>query len=266
MDSRGVDSQPSKEETKKCHICERTFADARRLDSHLCSKSGEDGHPVFIWAQVDLENRCLHCWKKCANAQGLAAHLEAKSGLNGHPGAEAAPASPTVAAPPTVAGQELYATAQLTAQHARASSSSYMPEEAQKHGMSGKIHRVPIGLRRAYGHGLGKDLEGNVLSLEAQRMNLRSAVFGAVQFGAWESLLKYDGAEKSVRKAASHEGAIQSRTVPDRAEDAGNENYECAARCMEIVALLLGKPGLENCHGLTNHGKRRERFGDCMEA
>ena len=132
--------------------------------------------------------------------------------------------------------------------------------------MSSQIHRVPIALRRAYAHGAGKDLEGNVLSLEAQRMKLRSAVFGAVQYGAWESLLEYDRAKNSVRKAASHDGAIQSRKVAARAEDAGNETYERAARCMEVVAALLGKEALENCRYLTNPAKRRERFGDCLEA
>ena len=141
-----------------------------------------------------------------------------------------------------------------------------MPDESRKRGMSGHVNRVPIALRIAYGADMGKDLEGNVLSPETQRMNLRSAVFGAVQYGAWEKVVEYDRAENSVRKAASHNGAIQSRKVPSRAEDAGNETYECAARCMEVVALLLGKEALDNCHGLTNTKKRRERFGDCLEA
>ena len=132
--------------------------------------------------------------------------------------------------------------------------------------MSGHVHRVPIALRIAYGADMGKDLGGNVLSPETQRINLRSAVFGAVQYGAWENVVEYDRAESSVRKAASHNGAFQSRKVPARAEDAGNETYERAARCVEVVALLLGREALDNCHGLTNPTKRRERFGDCMEA
>ena len=148
----------------------------------------------------------------------------------------------------------------------KASPSSYMPEESRKRGMSGHVHRVPIALRVAYGADMGKDLGGNVLSPEMQRMNLRSAVFGAVQFGAWEKVVEFDRAENRVRKAASHNGAIQSRVVPDKAEDAGNETYECAARCMEAVALLLGGEALDNCHKLTNTKKRRERFGDCLEA